>query len=64
MVIKPEPEYQCSKCAYIYEPESGDITSDIPPNTSWGDLPKEWACPHCGASKQVFRIWTPSSEPR
>lgn len=47
-------EHQCTRCSYIYVPEDGDPTSDIPPHTPWDDLPDEWACPHCGINKGQF----------
>lgn len=50
-------EHQCTKCAYIYEPASGDATSGVPVGTPWEALPSEWGCPHCGASRSVFQVW-------
>lgn len=41
-------------CGYIYDPEEGDIENGIPPGTLFEDLPADWACPICGASKEDF----------
>jgi len=47
-------EYVCPLCGYIYDPVEGDPDEGIPPNTPFEDLPDEWLCPICGASKDVF----------
>jgi rubredoxin len=47
-------DYQCGICGYIYEPVNGDPEANIPPNTSFADLPDTWACPICGAGKEQF----------
>ena len=47
-------KYQCTICGYIYDPEEGDSDGGIKPGTSFADLPDDWACPECGASKDVF----------
>jgi flavin reductase (DIM6/NTAB) family NADH-FMN oxidoreductase RutF/rubredoxin len=52
-----EPEmakYKCSVCGYVYDPEKGDPESNIPPGTAFEDLPEDWTCPVCGASKDEF----------
>jgi len=46
--------YQCSVCGYIYEPEAGDPEHGIPPGTPFEQLPENWICPVCGASKDGF----------
>jgi rubredoxin len=47
-------KYRCTVCGYIYDPEKGDPESDIEPGTSFDDLPEDWVCPLCGASKDEF----------
>lgn len=37
--------YICSICGYVYD-EAG--------NTPWAELPEDWKCPLCGASKADF----------
>jgi len=46
--------YECSVCGYIYNPADGDPDSGIAPGTSFEDLPDNWACPVCGATKDQF----------
>jgi len=47
-------KYECSVCGYIYDPEEGDPDNGIEPGTSFEDLPDDWVCPICGASKDQF----------
>jgi len=56
---RPEKEtamkkYVCTVCGYVYDPEKGDPEGDIPPGTPFEDLPDDWVCPVCGASKDQF----------
>lgn len=47
-------KYKCTICGYVYDPEMGDLDNDIPAGTAFADLPDDWACPICGASKDDF----------
>jgi len=47
-------KYKCSVCGYIYDPEEGDPEGNIGPGTPFEELPDEWQCPVCGASKDEF----------
>ena len=47
-------KWQCAVCGYVYDPEQGDPDSGINPGTSFEDLPEDWVCPVCGASKDQF----------
>jgi flavin reductase (DIM6/NTAB) family NADH-FMN oxidoreductase RutF/rubredoxin len=47
-------KYRCTVCGYIYDPEKGDLSSDINPGTPFEQLPDNWVCPVCGASKDKF----------
>jgi len=47
-------KYQCSVCGYIYDPEKGDPDGGIKPGTKFEDVPEDWTCPVCGASKDQF----------
>ena len=47
-------KYECSVCGYVYDPEMGDPDSGIKPGTPFEDLPDDWVCPVCGASKDKF----------
>ncbi len=48
-------KYECSVCGYVYDPAEGDPDSGIAPGTAFEDLPDDWVCPICGASKDDFR---------
>ena len=47
-------KYVCTVCGYVYEPEQGDPDNDVKPGTKWEDVPDDWVCPVCGASKDEF----------
>jgi len=47
-------KWECTVCGYIYDPEKGDGISGIDPGTPFEDLPEDWVCPACGASKESF----------
>jgi len=53
----PEDMWQCqtATCGYIYIPDKGDRKNKIPKNTKFEDLPGDWRCPICGASKKAFK---------
>ncbi|MCD6450328.1 MAG: flavin reductase [Thermotogaceae bacterium] len=46
--------YRCRVCGYIYDPSKGDPENEIAPDTLFEDLPDNWVCPLCGATKQAF----------
>ena len=46
--------YECTVCGYRYDPAKGDPEHNIPPGTSFEDLPDDWVCPVCGATKDQF----------
>lgn len=47
-------KWKCVVCGYIYDPEAGDPDSGVAPGTPFQDLPDEWTCPVCGATKDMF----------
>ncbi len=46
--------YICANCGYIYDPALGDAMNNIPAGTAFEDLPAEWVCPMCYATKDLF----------
>jgi len=48
-------KWECTVCGYIYDPKFGDDTRGISPGTPFEQLPEDWTCPICGASKKKFR---------
>jgi len=53
----PEEMYQCQmvNCGYVYTPDKGERKGKIAKGTQFKDLPDDWHCPVCGASKKAFR---------
>ena len=47
-------KYKCTVCGYIYDPAVGDPDGNIKPGTPFEDIPDDWVCPVCGASKEDF----------
>jgi rubredoxin len=47
-------KYVCTLCGYVYDPEQGDPDNGVDPGTKWEDVPDDWECPVCGASKDDF----------
>ncbi|GBF35701.1 rubredoxin [Desulfocucumis palustris] len=45
-------KWVCELCGYVYDPERGG--GDAPPGTPFGNLPDDWECPECLASKERF----------
>lgn len=48
-------KYVCQVCGYVYDPVEGDPAGNIAAGTAFEDLPDDWVCPICGASKDDFR---------
>lgn len=46
---------QVNNCGYIYNPDKGDRKGKIPAGTKFEDLPDDWRCPVCGATKKSFK---------
>ncbi len=40
-------KYVCELCGYIYDEEAE--------GTKFEDLPEDWVCPLCGATKEMFK---------
>jgi rubredoxin len=47
-------KYQCDLCSYVYDPAVGDPDNGVEPGTPFEQLPDDWECPECGASKDEF----------
>lgn len=47
-------KYVCRVCGYIYDSAAGDPDNGVNPGTAFENLPAEWLCPSCGASKEAF----------
>lgn len=47
-------QWICNMCGFVYDSNEGDLTQEIVPGTPFSELPEEWVCPECGASKDNF----------
>lgn len=45
---------ECGVCWSVYDPAEGDPVWQIPPGTSFSQLPDEWRCPNCDAPRGRF----------
>ncbi len=52
--LKENSRLECRICWYIYDPVQGDELGQIPPGTSFSDLPDHWRCPQCDSDKEMF----------
>ena len=48
--------YRCTICGHIYDPAEGDPDAGIVPGTAFEDIPADWSCPDCGATKADFEL--------
>lgn len=53
---KIEEMFRCQtvNCGYVYDPDRGDRKGKIPKGTQFSELPEDWKCPVCGATKKMF----------
>ena len=54
--VKKYKTYMCVICGWIYDEEKGAPDEGIAPGTRWEDIPLNWTCPECGASKEDFEM--------
>ena len=47
-------KWKCTVCGYVYDPVAGDPDSGVSENTPFEQLPDDWVCPICGATKDQF----------
>jgi rubredoxin len=47
-------KYLCVVCNHVYDEALGDPDTGIKPGTRWTDVPSDWCCPDCGATKADF----------
>ncbi|MCK4484234.1 MAG: rubredoxin [Candidatus Thorarchaeota archaeon] len=47
-------QWECLVCGWVYDEDKGDEDSGIAAGTKFEDLPDDWVCPMCGASKEDF----------
>jgi len=52
--VKVTGRYVCTVCGYVYDPAAGDPENGVAPGTPFEDVPDDWTCPVCGATKDKF----------
>lgn len=57
--IHPEATLECGVCWWVYDPQLGDDTWQVPAGTAFTDLPGHWRCPCCDASQSQFMVLHP-----
>jgi rubredoxin len=49
-------KWKCACCGFVYDEAQGWPDEGIAPGTRWADVPGDWSCPDCGASKGDFEM--------
>ena len=49
-------KYICLVCGWVYDEQCGAPEEGIAAGTLWVDIPDDWVCPDCGASKDDFEM--------
>ena len=47
-------KFVCQICDHVYDEALGDPAAGLAPGTRWEDIPEDWSCPECGATKADF----------
>ena len=47
---------ECMVCGWQYDEAKGDPDEGLEPGTLWANIPDDWCCPDCGASKDDFEM--------
>lgn len=48
--------YQCRYCSHVYDEALGDPDTGLKPGTRYEDIPADWQCPECGATKDDYDL--------
>lgn len=51
---EPFAKWHCVTCGHIYDEALGDPMTGVAPGTRWADVPADWYCPDCGATKEDY----------
>ncbi len=49
-------KWKCACCGFVYDEAAGWPDEGIAPGTRWSEVPEDWCCPDCGASKGDFEM--------
>ncbi|PCC98977.1 rubredoxin [Halopseudomonas pelagia] len=50
-------KWVCITCGHIYDEYLGDEAEGFPPGTRFEDIPDDWCCPDCGATKEDYVLY-------
>jgi rubredoxin len=56
MNTEPYKKYTCVTCGFTYDEAEGLPEEGFPPGTRFDDIPDDWTCPECSASKFDFEF--------
>jgi rubredoxin len=48
--------WKCRFCNHVYSEAEGDVETGILPGSALEDLPDDWVCPDCGATKDDYEL--------
>ena len=48
--------WMCVICGFVYDEEQGLPEEGLVPGTRWEDIPDNWQCPDCDATKSDFEM--------
>ena len=48
--------YMCVVCGWIYDEADGAPDHGLAPGTRWEDVPEDFVCPDCAATKADFEM--------
>jgi rubredoxin len=49
-------KFACQTCSHVYDEALGDPAAGLAAGTRWEDIPEDWVCPECGATKADFNL--------
>lgn len=51
---EPFAKWHCVTCGHVYDEAVGDPATGLAPGTRWAQVPEDWYCPDCGATKEDY----------
>ncbi len=56
-MAEPKDMWRCqvANCGFVYDPDRGDKRAKIAPGVKFEELPEEWKCPVCKATRKTFQ---------
>ncbi|HEY4662621.1 MAG TPA: rubredoxin [Candidatus Humimicrobiaceae bacterium] len=49
-------DWKCTDCGYIFDVKVENPEFGLEPPYEFENLPEDWTCPVCGASKSEFKV--------